>query len=231
MILTTMTVGAAGSFVAWQWGWLAVVPLLVVWAGVLAFFRDPVRRTALPAGELCAPADGRVTEVRRLDHHDLVGGPAWKIGIFLSIFNVHINRSPCAGTIASVRHTPGRFLDARDPNSSARNEANTLVIVPDPPVAGPVVVRQVAGRIARRIICHLAPGHTVTTGQRFGMIKFGSRTELIVPVVESNEVAVEVGAKVKAGVSVLVRPVRAVQEGVSDARHRPGRPVQPAALA
>ena len=184
--------------------WAAALPFAIVWLWLISFFRDPRRITTCTDREFCAPADGTVTEVTHLDHHDLIGGPAWRVGIFLSIFNVHANRSPCAGTVKSTDHQKGRFLDARHRDSGSQNEANTVVIDPGPPLAGPVVVRQVAGYIARRIICHAVPGDHLAAGQRFGMIKFGSRTELIVPA-GANEVVAKVGDKVHAGLTILAR--------------------------
>lgn len=220
MVLATLLLGGGAGVVAWLWIWPAGLPLVIIWAWVISFFRDPQRVGRFADGEMCAPADGTVTEIVRLEHHERIGGPALKIGIFLSIFDVHVNRSPCTGTITSARYAKGRFLDARDPDSGRVNESNTLVIAPAPPLQGPIEVRQVAGTIARRIVCHVHQGDRLASGERFGMIKFGSRTELIVPGDVPTEVAVEVGAKVKAGLTVLVRqrPVKA--EGEGDGDHR-----------
>ncbi|MBU0718977.1 MAG: phosphatidylserine decarboxylase, partial [Planctomycetes bacterium] len=169
------------------------------------FFRDPVRVRAYEPGDFCSPADGRVTEITELDHHEAIDGPAVRIGIFLSIFNVHINRAPCSGRVRALAYRAGEFLDARHPESGRRNESNTVLIDPDEPLPGPVEVRQVAGTVARRIICHLATDQHVPIGARFGMIKFGSRTELIIPRLESTEVKVEVGDRVRAGLTILAR--------------------------
>lgn len=220
MVLASLLLGGGAGVVAWLWIWPAGLPLVLVWAWVILFFRDPQRVRQFADGEMCAPADGRVTEIARLEHHELIGGPALKIGIFLSIFDVHVNRSPCAGTITSASYAKGRFLDARDPDSGRVNESNTLVIAPAAPLQGPIGVRQVAGTVARRIICHVHRGDRLTSGERFGMIKFGSRTELIVPADVPTEAAVEVGAKVKAGLTVLVRqrPVKAEGTGDGDRR-------------
>ncbi len=217
-LATLLCVGGAG-LVGSYWGWPAALPLLIVWAWVICFFRDPARRVDLARGEFCAPADGTVTEITQLDHHDLIEGPAVRIGIFLSIFNVHVNRSPCAGLVRWVRYSAGRFLDARDPRSGIDNESNTLLIEPAEPLAGPVVVRQVAGKIARRIICHAAEGDRLEAGARFGMIKFGSRTELIVPA-GGTTVTVAIGSKVKAGETVIVRQaVASVEAAAGDMSH------------
>ena len=231
MVLATLVLLGGAGVMARLGVWPAALPLVIVWGWVLSFFRDPQRVARLADGELCAPADGTVTEITPLDNHELIGGPALKIGIFLSIFSVHANRSPCAGTVRSVQYAAGRFLDARNPQSGGTNESNTLVIDPVAPAAGPIVVRQVAGLIARRIICHAGQGDRLGAGQRFGMIKFGSRTELIVPADVPTEVAVEVGAKVKAGLTVLLRQKPAPAEGECHGGDRPARQVHPAASA
>jgi phosphatidylserine decarboxylase len=143
--------------------------------------------------------------VTELETHEEVGAPAVRIGVFLSLFDVHINRAPCSGRVRSLSHRPGTFLDARKPESGASNESNTMVMDPDGSMPGPVVVRQVAGLAARRIICHATAGEHLTIGSRFGLIKFGSRTELIIPRREDTEVKVKVGDKVRAGLSVVAR--------------------------
>ena len=204
ILMATLVLGALGALGAW-WHWAAVVPFLIVWIWVLTFFRDPVRIRRFEAGELCSPADGTITEISQLESHDAFDGPAVRIGMFLSLFNVHINRSPCAATVRSIDYQPGLFLDARHPDSGAKNESNTLLLDPDAPMPGPVVVRQVAGLLARRIICHAKPGDHMATGFRFGLIKFGSRTELIIPKIAGTEVAVRIGDKVKAGLTLLAR--------------------------
>jgi phosphatidylserine decarboxylase len=218
VVIATIVLGGA----AWLVGrlcWPAAIVPVVVWVFVLAFFRDPRRVASFQPGQYCAPADGKLTEVARLDHHDRIGGPAVRFGIFLSIFDVHANRSPCAGRVELIDYTPGSFLDARDPESSHRNEANTLVIHPVPPLVGPIVVRQVAGKLARRIVCHVGRGDDLRIGQRFGMIKFGSRTELILPAGENLDIPVGVGQKVRAGLTVLAIQRPGQRVGARDA-HR-----------
>ncbi|NOX58219.1 MAG: phosphatidylserine decarboxylase family protein [Planctomycetes bacterium] len=203
-------IGSAMLLGAMAWGatwihWALAIPPILVLLWVVWFFRDPNRDASHDDNVFIAPADGTVTEITRLDHHELVNGPAIRVGIFLSIFNVHINRSPCAGTVRDVTYQPGKFLDARHEDAGRLNESNTLVIDPQAPLTGPIVVRQVAGLIARRIICHAEPQSTLVCGERFGLIKFGSRTELIVPDTEGIEVAVSVGDKVNAGQTLLMK--------------------------
>ena len=203
ILLSTLVLGAAVwglSYVHWS---LAIIPAVVlIW--VFSFFRDPKRITHAAGNVLVSPADGTVTEVVHLDHHEQIGGPAIRVGIFLSIFNVHINRAPCAGTVRTVHYQPGKFLDARHEDAGRLNESNTLIIDPASPIAGPIVVRQVSGLIARRIIRHAKPQSQLVCGERFGLIKFGSRTELIVPDNQGMTVTTQVGDKVQAGLTHMM---------------------------
>ena len=202
--LATVVLGlcAGGSVLVF---WPLAIPFLVIWLWVLFFFRDPKRSHDYQPGDLCAPADGTVTEVTQLDSYEPLGGPAVRIGIFLSIFNVHVNRAPCSGRVRSLSYRAGEFIDARHPESGRRNESNTLLIEPDPPMSGPVEVRQVAGVLARRIICHARANEYLPIGSRFGLIKFGSRTELIIPRRTGTETKVKVGDKVRAGLTIVAR--------------------------
>jgi len=204
VVVASVICAAVGAGLEYLW-WPLSLPVFAIWVWVISFFRDPRRVRNYVPGEFCAPADGTMTEITRLDHHELIGGPAVRMGMFLSLFNVHANRSPCAGRVRSIDYRKGLFLDARHPESGEKNESNTLVIEPSPPLAGPIVVRQVAGLVARRIVCHARPGDSLSIGERFGMIKFGSRTELIIPLVEGTEIMVKVGDKVKAGLTIMAR--------------------------
>ncbi|MEK6799914.1 MAG: phosphatidylserine decarboxylase [Planctomycetota bacterium] len=199
-----LILGALATAANWVW-WPLATPFLIVWIWVVAFFRDPPRSRRFAAGELCSPADGTVTEIAELAHHELIGGPAVRVGIFLSLFNVHINRSPCSGRVRSLSYRAGEFLDARHPESGARNESNTLLIDTDAPLPGPVEVRQVAGLVARRIICHAEANGRLSIGERFGLIKFGSRTELVIPRSARTTVVVRLGERVQAGLTVIAR--------------------------
>jgi len=208
--MATLVAGVWCAASAWFF-WPLAVPAVVLWLWVLWFFRNPARRRSFATGELCGPADGTVTEVSDLADHPAIPGPVVRIGMFLSLFDVHANRAPCAGTVRRVTYRPGEFLDARHPESGKRNESNTLLIDPNPPMPGPIEVRQVAGLVARRIVCHAREGTHVAIGERFGMIKFGSRTELIIPRLEDTEILVRVGDKVHAGLTIVARqPVPAV---------------------
>jgi len=204
IVWSTLILGALAAGGAWL-AWPLAVPFIIVWLWVISFFRDPRRIRTYRAGDLCAPADGTVTEVSELDGYDGIIGPAWRVGIFLSIFNVHVNRAPVSARVRAVLHRPGEFLDARHKESGRRNESNTLVIEPDPPMPGPLVLRQVAGMVARRIICHAKAGDHLAIGERFGMIKFGSRTELIIPRRANTEIMVRVGDAVRGGLTIIAR--------------------------
>jgi phosphatidylserine decarboxylase len=170
------------------------VPLAAALLAVLCFFRDPVRCAPGDASLAVAPADGRVVAVEDCDGDGLLGGPVRRVVIFLSIFDVHVNRSPIAGTVEHSEPASGSFLDARNPLSSERNARRTWVI------RGPqcaVVVRQITGAIARRIVAWNQVGDCLERGQRIGMIRFGSRTEVDFP--EGVELLVGVGDRVRGG--------------------------------
>jgi phosphatidylserine decarboxylase len=188
----------------WYHPALAVSPAILL-AFVLYFFRDPTRVVPQEPGLLVSPADGTVAEVARLDHDEFVGGPAMRIGIFLSIFNVHINRAPAESRVIRLRYAPGEFLNALNPQSAIRNESLWIGLEEESPPHRRLVVRQIAGLIARRIVCNLRSGQRVARGHKFGMIKLGSRTELIFPDEEGLRVLAQVGQKVAGGSTVLAR--------------------------
>ena len=187
----------------WQW-WLAIVPLVLL-AFVVYFFRDPHREIPREPGVLVSPADGTVVEVAELADEPFVGGPAVRISIFLSIFNVHINRAPADCRVVRLQYSPGRFLDARDPQSAIANENLWIGLEEEAAPRRRLIVRQVAGLIARRIVCNLRSGERVERGHKFGMIKFGSWTELILPLADGLTVLAAVGQKVHGGATVLAR--------------------------
>lgn len=185
------------------WKWLASIPVVVL-ALVIYFFRDPPRQIPDDNDAIVSPADGTVAEITELDHYDFLGGPAVRIGIFLSIFNVHINRSPRWARVVEMHYKPGEFLNALDPESALRNEFLWIGLEEPSHPQRRFAVRAISGLIARRIVCVLKPGQEVRRGEKFGMIKLGSRTELILPR-DSVEMKTAVGQKVKAGSSILAR--------------------------
>jgi phosphatidylserine decarboxylase len=182
---------------------LAVLPAVLL-ALLIYFFRDPPRAVPADPGLVVAPADGKVVDVTPISDDPFIGGPAVRIGIFLSIFNVHINRAPIAARVIRLEYRPGLFLNALRPESAIQNEALWIGLEEPEPPHRRLAVRQISGLIARRIVCSLRPGEQVERGVKFGMIKLGSRTELVLP---AADLAVEVtlGATVKAGSTVLGR--------------------------
>ncbi len=196
----TIVAGALAALFGWLGWWWAVAAVAVVWLAVALFFRDPPRR--VPDAEpnvLLSPADGRVIGIEQLDRHEALGGAAIVIRIFLSVLDVHVNRLPCAGEVVSLRRTRGKFLDARSPRSPVENESNLVTIrLPGGRLIG---IRQIVGKIARRIVCDLEPGQRVARGERLGMIKFGSGTELILPRDLVTGVHVAEGDRVKGGLT------------------------------
>jgi len=178
--------------------------LFLVFVWMLMFFRDPYRKIPLDGRVLLSPADGTITDISETEIPDL-GGKALKIGMFLSIFNVHINRSPCAARIESVSYRKGKFINAMDAQAGRVNESNDILMTRLEEPHDRLLVRQISGAIARRIVCEARPGGQYAQGEPFGMIKFGSRTELYLPLKEAGyEVTVKIGDKVNAGISPLV---------------------------
>lgn len=195
------------------WAALAVHPAF--WAGLIvpaaagvavtAFFRDPERTPPDGSGLFVSPADGRVADVTPLGADGELGCEAVKIGVFMSLADVHVNRSPADARVERIEHRDGTYLDARDPHASERNEAATIrMTCRDAAGEFSIIVRQIAGLVARRIVTDLSEGQTVARGQRIGMIKFGSRLELIVPRTRARRVQVSVGDRVTAGETVLI---------------------------
>jgi phosphatidylserine decarboxylase len=169
------------------------------------FFRDPNRRIPTGEGLILSAADGRVTHVERVARHPLVGGPALRVSIFLSVADVHVNRSPVAGQVVDTKIREGLYLDARDAECADKNACCTMTLAPDKPFKGPIIVRQLTGKIARRIVCNVKPGARLGAGEKFGMIKFGSRTDVIVPEQPGLAVVAKVGDRVRGGTSVLMK--------------------------
>ena len=162
-------------------GWIVVAGLAALGLSILWFFRDPARSAPPAAGLVVAPADGKVVAIEEVGHDEFVGGPAVLVGIFLSVFNVHINRAPAAGRVIGVRYRRGKFLNALRPASARENEQLAVRLQETAAPYRRYVVRQITGALARRIVCWVKPGDELARGERFGMIKLGSRTELVLP--------------------------------------------------
>ncbi len=189
----------AGGVLGWQGWWLPAAPLLGLAGFVLFFFRDPERAAPAEPGAILAPADGKVLAV---EETAVDGQPQTQVSIFLSIFDVHVNRAPIAGTIAQVRYRPGKFHIASTRRASRENERNEVVLEGD---GARVIVRQIAGLVARRIEFWKKVGDRVERGQRLGMIRFGSRAEVVFD--PRCRVQVQPGQHVRAGSTVLaIRP-------------------------
>ena len=188
--------------------WLIVILELVlgaVLAWLLSFFRDPQRIIISDPKVLLSPADGTIADIEIVDESSFIGGKALRIGIFLSVFNVHINRAPCTVRIEKITYKKGEFKDARDPNAGKVNEANDVAMTRLREPNDKLLVRQISGAIARRIVCEIQPGDELAAGRQFGMIKFGSRTELYLPADGKYRCMVNIGDTVKAGLNILVR--------------------------
>ena len=183
-LLVAMIVLALGTIVLLPvWAVISIeTALAAVLLWVLMFFRDPERLCPSEPNLLLAPADGRVTDIETVDEGGFIGGPALRIGIFLSIFNVHLNRAPCNARVETITYKKGKYINAMNPQSGRINESNNLGLVRTDSPADKLIVRQISGAIARRIVCATAEGRELAGGEKFGMIKFGSRTELYVPI-------------------------------------------------
>jgi phosphatidylserine decarboxylase len=172
---------------------------LVVSLFICFFFRDPDRVVPNSPGALVSPADGKVIRVEHLTSCRFFDGPCKKISIFMTVFNVHVNRIPCGGTVKEVKYFPGKFISANLDKASDDNEHNAVFLQSES--GKPVCMVQIAGLIARRIICGVQTGNRVVTGQRMGLICFGSRVDVYLP--EEANILVSVGERVQAGSSLI----------------------------
>jgi phosphatidylserine decarboxylase len=187
-----LALGAAALFFRWT---LVGAILLVLAAFIFYFFRNPERVVPADPGAVVAPADGRVVVVTDEEN---AGRPGKRISIFLAIWNVHVNRSPAAGTITNLKYCPGKFSAAMRASASTDNEQNVITLATD---YGEIVFKQIAGLIARRVVCWKKTGERVARGERIGLVRFGSRTDLWLP--RDSELVVKVGDHVKGGSSVV----------------------------
>ncbi len=193
-VLPLLCTGIGAAAVGWK---IAAVVLLALCAGTAFFFRDPKRIPPTDAGVVVSPADGRVMEVTEETVEGYVG---WRISIFLSILDVHVNRSPMAGRVGKVEYRRGRFYNAMRSRASVDNEQNVIHLQTE---RGEIVFKQIAGAIARRVVCWKRPGDEVKLGERIGLIRFGSRMDVWLP--QDAEIVARPGQHVAGGVSVLAR--------------------------
>ena len=213
-ILAVMAAVALGArTVCPVWLFISIELLLagiLIW--ILSFFRDPERICPTDNNLLLAPADGRITNIETLEEPAAFLGEqegqnkaVLRVGIFLSIFNTHINRAPCNVKVGKITYKKGKYKNALNPESARVNESNELWLTRTDSPQDRLIVRQISGAIARRIVCDTIEGQQLTSGQKFGMLKFGSRTELYVPLRENAKCMVKTGDKVKAGLTALVK--------------------------
>jgi phosphatidylserine decarboxylase len=191
----------AAGIIAWLAAWPYAMPVLLLAIFCLWFFRDPERKIPTQAGAVVSPGDGKVTDVSGVTS----GGISWtRISIFLSVFDVHVNRSPIAGVIREVRYQRGKFLNAMSSHSAEENEQNIVTVESD---GRTVIFKQIAGLIARRIVFNFKAGDQLTRGERIGLIKFGSRVDVLFD--RDAALQVKLGDRVKGGSSILaILPVR-----------------------
>lgn len=205
-IATIVAIALAGGFL-WLGWWWAIIPIAIAWIAFVSFFRDPIR--SIPAnigtGDMISPADGVISAVLIVDHHETTNGPAVVIRIFLSVLNVHVNRAPINAEVIAKKHMPGKYINAQKPESAELNEQVLVTLRLSDPVFQDETIglNLIAGMIARVIVCPLKVGGKMTRGEKIGMIKFGSTAELILPRPEQAKIHVKVGDKVKGGMTFL----------------------------
>ncbi|MDO9529458.1 MAG: phosphatidylserine decarboxylase family protein [Syntrophales bacterium] len=188
LVITTIILGAVGMY--WWTAFFFIASSFVIW-----FFRDPKRNIPEGGKEVISPADGRVIRIEEIREDTILKGRFKKISIFMSVFNVHVNRIPCSGRVESILYRKGKFFSANLDKASSLNEKNSVLVKTDD--GQEILVVQIAGLIARRIVCRIKEGMNVTKGQRFGLIRFGSRLEVFLPL--DSTISVKVGDRVKGG--------------------------------
>lgn len=192
--LVIFAISSAVLGVTWLFIGLSCVAIFVIW-----FFRNPERNTPNVPKMLVSPADGKIIRIDEVERNDLIKGRFKKISIFMNIFNVHVNRIPYSGQVQSIVYHKGMFLSANIDKASDNNERNSIVIRTDD--GKEIMIVQIAGLIARRIVCWLIEGTEVRRGERFGLIRFGSRLDVYLPL--DSTIAVEIGDRVRAGETPL----------------------------
>lgn len=203
LVLGAVTVQQGWTGLAAKFAWVCVAALVLLGLEITWFFRNPDRKIPDGEGVIVSPADGKVVLIEELDYDEHIGGPAVLIGIFLSIFNVHINRTPIAARVIGLKYKKGKFLNALKPESARENEQLAIKIEGTTAPHRRMVLRQITGAIARRIVCWLKPGDELSKGEQIGMIKLGSRTELVLPKEPGLVIKTKVGDSVQAGSSIL----------------------------
>ncbi len=213
-LIATLSIEAGATYLIYNnkyatCAWIVGGIVLVIFLAFAAFFRNPRRQIPSNPLLLVSPADGTIKDIEVVEDFDMAPftGKALRVGIFLSVFNVHVNRAPAAMTVETVHYREGEYLDARDSQATKRNEAMTIAgTATMGDTKFPLAVRQISGAIARRIVCPVKAGQTIKRGAIYGMIKFGSRTEIYLPV-DKFELNVKIGDKVNGGSSVIATMV------------------------
>lgn len=195
-ILISLASVIAAWFSGVRWIELLLAPVFVF---VVAFFRDPERIVPVDENSIVSPADGRVIKIEKVFEGRLLKGDALKISIFMNVFNVHVNRAPASGRVAKILYNPGKFFNASLDKASMENEQNALLLECGP--GRRLMFNQIAGLIARRIVCRVKAGDSLKKGERFGMIRFGSRLDVYIPA--ASRVNIKINDKVKAGTSIV----------------------------
>jgi phosphatidylserine decarboxylase len=219
MLIGSVVLALMAMALGWAWWPLALLALPVLF-WLFAFFRDPERVVPTEDHLMVSPADGTISDITRIEHDEDLGGPAVRVGIFLSVFSVHINRSPCDAKVLDIRYKKGKFINAMSHGrASDENESNTVVLG-EPTTGRPIaVVKQIVGLIARRIIFTASKGEVLNRGARIGMIKFGSRTELLIPKWLDPQIQVKEGDAVRGAATVVARlgnPIHSVHRELAD---------------
>jgi phosphatidylserine decarboxylase len=188
--LALLSIISYAFHIVWLGGFFSAAALFVLW-----FFRNPERKIPEDVKAILSPADGRVLKIEELDGNDMLQGRCKKISIFMSVFNVHVNRMPCSGEVKDIRYREGKFFSANLDKASEFNESNAVLV--ETVDKKEILTIQIAGLIARRIVCWIDVGMKAIKGERFGLIRFGSRLEVFVPL--ETEVLVKRGDRVRAG--------------------------------
>ncbi|ABK43420.1 phosphatidylserine decarboxylase related protein [Magnetococcus marinus MC-1] len=194
-------IGVAAVSSALSWYGIVQFVLWVLAGWCIWFFRDPERHSDAPEDAVIAPADGRVVAIREMEKGPLTDEPVRMVSIFMNVFNVHVNRAPIAGTVTKISYHPGKFVNADLDKASIENERNVLLM--ESPAGVKMAFQQVAGLVARRIVCRINEGTVLQRGERFGLIRFGSRVDLFFPM--DAEISVKLGEMTHSGVTQMGR--------------------------
>jgi phosphatidylserine decarboxylase len=223
LVIILSAAALTATFIFIKLWWLAI-PVCLFALALLAFFRDPERTVPVRRNIMVAPADGKISSIHEVEKFELFGEGAVCIRIFLSVLDVHINRSPCHGVVGPNIKKPGKYLNALKPESAEENEWCTFPLLHPAKKTPVAAVRQVSGMIARTIVCAAQEGQTLQRGERFGMIKFGSTTEIYVPKSFQPKLLVEKGQYVWGGVTEMMEvnpPHEAAVVGTYTAGEKP----------